>query len=301
MNGQIDLRQLRYFVAVAEEQHFGRAAERLGMAQPPLSQSILRLEQQVGCALFTRRPRVRLTAAGEALLAGARRTLAQVEAGVDAARRAGRGEAGRLTVGFAASVVPGVFPGIVRAYREAYPGVELRLRELATAAQTDALCDGTIDVGFLRQPAEHPELACEPLLREPFAAVLPPRHPLGSTRTVRLQALAGEPFVHFPRAVAPTLHDQVNALCAAAGFTPRIVQEAQEWLTIVGLVEAGLGVSVVPASFRRLRWGGVVYRPLAPVGVVTTVSLCWRRADLSPTAAAFVQMARARTPAEHRV
>lgn len=294
MTGGIDLRQLRQFVAVAEEGHFGRAAERLGMAQPPLSQAILRLEQQVGHALFTRRPRVRLTAAGEVLLGTARRTLAQVEAGVDAARRAGRGEAGRLTIGFAASVLPGVLPGIVRAYRDAYPGVELRLRELATAAQADALRDGSIDVGFLRQPAEDAELACEPLLREPFAAVLPPGHPLGAARRVRLGALAGEPFVLFPRAVAPTLHDQVNALCAAAGFAPRIVQEAQEWLTIVGLVEAGLGVSVVPASFRRLRWGGVVYRPLTPTGAATVVSLCWRRADLSPTAAAFVQTARAR-------
>jgi DNA-binding transcriptional LysR family regulator len=294
MAGGIDLRQLRQFVAVAEEGHFGRAAERLGMAQPPLSQSILRLEQQVGHPLLMRRPRVRLTAAGEVLLATARRTLAQVEAGVDAARRAARGESGRLTVGFAASVLPGVLPGIVRAYREAYPAVELRLRELATAAQADALRDGTIDIGFLRQPADDAELACEPLVREALAAVLPPGHPLGASRRVRLAALAGEPFVLFPRAVAPTLYDQVNALCAAAGFAPRVTQEAQEWLTIVGLVEAGLGVSLVPASFRRLRWGRVVYRPLTPAGAKTVVSLCWRRAELSPAATAFVRTARER-------
>ncbi|HEX2202358.1 MAG TPA: LysR substrate-binding domain-containing protein [Longimicrobium sp.] len=292
MDESVDLRHLRYFAAVAEELHFGRAARRLGIAQPPLSQQIQRLEETLGCALFTRRPRVALTPAGEALLGVARRALAQVAQGLDATRRAGRGEAGTLTVGFAASTMLGVLPAVLRAYRERFPAVELRLRELSTSAQTEALRDGTIDVGFLREPGPDEALVCEPVLREPLVAVLPPGHPLGGRRSLPLATLAEEPFVHFPREVAPTLHDQVMALCRAAGFAPRVVQVAQEWLTIVGLVESGLGVSLAPASFRRLRWGGVRYVPLSPPGSRTIVALCRARETISPTVDAFFAVAR---------
>ena len=292
MDESVELRHLRYFAAVAEELHFGRAARRLGIAQPPLSQQIQRLEETLGCALFTRRPRVALTPAGEALLAVARRALAQVAQGLDATRRAGRGEAGTLTVGFAASTMLGVLPAVVGAYRERFPAVELRLRELSTGAQTEALRDGTIDVGFLREPWPHEALVREPLLREPLVAVLPPGHPLAARRRLPLSALAEEPFVHFPREVAPTLHDQLMALCRAAGFAPRVVQVAQEWLTIVGLVESGLGVSLAPASFRRLRWGGVRYLPLSPRGMLTTIALCRPRGVPSPTADNFLRVVR---------
>jgi DNA-binding transcriptional LysR family regulator len=293
INGDgIELRHLRYFAAVAEELHFGRAARRLGMAQPPLSQQIGRLEEMLGCALFTRRPRVALTPAGEVLLGVARRSLAQVAQGVETTRRAGRGEAGVLTVGFAASVMLAPLPAVIRAFRDRHPGVELRLRELSTSAQVQALADGTIDVGFLREPAPDPEIACEPLVREPFVAVLPPAHPLAGRRGIPLDELAEEPFVHFPREVAPTLHDQVMALCRQAGFSPRVVQVAQEWLTIVGLVEAGLGVSLAPASFRRLRWGGVRYVPLSPRGMLTTIALCRPRGVPSPTVDNFLRVVR---------
>lgn len=288
----IELRHLRYFVAVAEELHFGRAARRLGIAQPPLSQQIQRLEESLGAALLVRRPRVALTPAGEALLTAARRTLGQVHRGLDAARRAGRGEAGVLTVGFAASVTLSILPEVIRSYRERYPAVELRLRELSTSAQTDALRDGTIDVGFLREPWPHDDIACETVLREPFVAVLPPAHEHAGRRSIPLAMLAEEPFVHFPREVAPTLHDQVIALCREAGFVPRVVQVAQEWLTIIGLVESGLGVSLAPASFRRLRWGGVRYVPLSPPGMRTTVALCRPRGVPSPLVDAFLRVAR---------
>jgi DNA-binding transcriptional LysR family regulator len=292
MDEQLELRHLRYFVVTAEELHFGRAAARLGIAQPALSQQVGRMEALLGCALFTRRPRVALTPAGLALLDTARRALAQVRQGVEATRRAGRGEAGVLTVGFAASVMLSVLPAVIRAYRERHPGVELRLREMSTSAQVQALRDGTIDVGFLREPWPDEAIFCEPVVREPYVAVLPPEHPLTGRPRIPLAELAGEPFVHFPREVAPTLHDQVMALCRAAGFAPRVVQVAQEWLTIVGLVESGLGVSLAPASFRRLRWGGVRYVPLSPRGLLTTVALCRPRGVVSPTVEGFVRVAR---------
>ncbi|HYG64169.1 MAG TPA: LysR family transcriptional regulator [Thermoanaerobaculia bacterium] len=270
MNG-IELRHLRYFLAVAEELSFSRAAERLGMAQPPLSQQIQRLETLVGHELFERRPRVRLTPAGEAFLAAARRALAQVEEGVEASHRAARGEVGTVTVGFAASMILSVVPGAVRAFRRRFPGVDLQLRELSSAAQLAALREGRIDVAFVREsPFSDRELGCE-RLRE-------------------------EPFVHFPRPVAPGLYDLILALCQGAGFKPRVVQEAQEWLTIVGLVEAGMGVSLVPESFRKLRWGKVVYLPLDRATARSTILLCWRatgeRTAEHPAVQAFLQTAR---------
>jgi DNA-binding transcriptional LysR family regulator len=293
MNHNVELRHLRYFAAVAEELHFGRAAQRLGIAQPPLSQQIKSLETLIGYPLFERKPQVRLTPAGETLLEVTRRTLAQVEEGLDFTRRAGRGEAGKLTVGFAASILTTALPEILRTYREQYPGVELRLRELSSAAQTTALADGIIDVGFVREAVEHgADLICEPILREEFVAVLPPAHPLATRRQLPLNALAEEPFVHFPRIVAPALFDQIADACQRAGFRPRVVQEAQEWLTILGLVEAGLGVSLVPASFCRLQWGGVQYKPLSPPREFTDVFICWRAAPVMPTVIQLIGIAR---------
>lgn len=297
MSLAIELRHLRYFMAVAEELHFGRAAERLGIAQPPLSQQIKSLEALVGYPLFERRPQVRLTTAGAALLEVARRTLAQVGEGLELTRRAGRGEAGQITVGFAASILATALPEILRTYREQYPGVELRLRELSSAAQAAALADGSIDVGFVREAVvQGSDLICEPILREEFVIVLPPQHPLGERNQLPLSEIAEEPFVHFPRAVAPALFDQIADACGRAGFRPRVVQEAQEWLTILGLVEAGLGVSLVPASFCRLRWGGVEYRPLGPPREFTDVFVCWRTAPLVPAVLPLVEIARSIKP-----
>ncbi|HEU0016633.1 MAG TPA: LysR family transcriptional regulator [Longimicrobium sp.] len=290
----VELRHLRYFVVVAEELHFGRAAKRLSIAQPPLSQQIARLEALVGYPLFERKPRVALTEPGRVLLAAARRTLQSVAHGVDATRRAGRGESGTLTVGFAASAMLTALPEVFRAYRDRFPGVELRLREMSTSAQMDALGVGALDVGFLREPVPAPGVVAEPVLREPFVAALPPEHPLSAGGSLHPAALADQPFVLFPRSVAPTLYDQVIAVCRAAGFHPQQVQEAQEWLTIVSLVDAGLGVSLVPASFQRLRWGGVTYHGLEPAGDPTTIALCRRAEEPSPVLEPFVRIARER-------
>ncbi|HEX8355165.1 MAG TPA: LysR substrate-binding domain-containing protein [Pyrinomonadaceae bacterium] len=298
MSQTIELRHLRYFAAVAEELHFGRAAERLGIAQPPLSQQIKSMETLIGHPLFERKPQVRLTPAGEALLEVARRTLAQVEEGLDLTRRAARGEAGKLTIGFAASILTTALPEILRTYRERYPGVELRLRELSSAAQAAALSGGSIDVGFAREVVGHGgDIICEPVLREEFVAVIPPGHRLAAGRRMSLDALAGEPFVHFPRAVAPALYDQIADACQRAGFRPRVVQEAQEWLTILGLVEAGIGVSLVPASFCRLQWGGVRYKQLGPPREFTDVFLCRRSTPILPTVIPLIEIARHIKPA----
>lgn len=293
MNQPIELRHLRYFMAVAEELHFGRAAERMGIAQPALSQQIKSLEAITGYPLFERRPQVRLTPAGEALLEVARRTLSQVEEGLDLTRRTGRGEVGKITVGFAASILTTALPEILRTYREKFPAVELRLRELSSAMQIAALVEGSIDVGFVREAVEHhTDIICEPVLQEEFVVVLPPEHPLAKRRRLPLSDLAEEPFVHFPRAVAHALYDQIADACRRAGFRPRVVQEAQEWLTILGLVEAGLGVSLAPASFCRLRWGGVQYRPLGPPPEFTNVFVCWRSPMLLPTVLPLIEIVR---------
>ncbi|MCG8466741.1 MAG: LysR substrate-binding domain-containing protein [Gemmatimonadetes bacterium] len=286
------LKQLRYFIAVAEDLHFGRAAERLVVSQPPLSQQIRKLERALGHDLFSRKPSVRLTPAGEAFLPAARQVLTGVDRAVDLTRRAAVGEIGHVAVGFAASAAVSALPEIVRACRQELPDVAITMRELSTAEQTRALISGSIDVGFLREPNPNEALHAEASMEEPLIAVLAEEHPLASRRTFPLSELQSEPFLLFPRAVAPGLHDHVLATCAAAGFAPRVLQETRAWLTIVALVECGLGVSLVPASFRRLKWGRVAYRDLDPTPSPTRLVLCRGPAEPSAATTRFVAIAR---------
>ncbi|WP_169983390.1 LysR family transcriptional regulator [Microbispora sp. H10836] len=283
---ELPLAQLHAFVVLAEELHFGHAAARLGIAQPPLSQQIRRLEDKVGHALFAREPgRVALTAAGRELLPAARRALADLADGLSAARAAGSGRIGRLRIGFAASAALTVLPDLLRAFRRRYPGVRLDIQEMTTAPQIAALRDRTIDVGLLREPpADEPDLNFRTVLTEPFVAVLPSAHPLAALRSVRLAQLADSPFVLLPRAAGPGLHDQIVGLCAAAGFTPRVAQRAVEWQTVCALVETGLGVSLAPASIRRIRLKGVAFRTIES-GARTRVAVGWREDDRSPLVA----------------
>ena len=287
----IELRHLRYFLAVAEELHFGRAAVRIGIAQPPLSQQIQRLERILGYPLFLRKPRVALTEAGAVFLGTTRRILSHVESGVEDARRVGRGEIGPLSIGFAASAMLTSLPDFIREYHQGNPEVQLRLVELSPAEELESILDGTVDVGFVRERRADDLLVYELAVREPFMALLPPGHPLASLRTVSAGALADEPFVHFARDVAPSLYDQVIELCRRAGFLPKVAQEVREWLTHISLVQAGLGVSLVPESVQKLRWGGVEYRPLdsSPDAMI---DLCYRPEDPSPTIGGFVTIAR---------
>ncbi|MEV6973033.1 LysR family transcriptional regulator [Kitasatospora sp. NPDC093806] len=285
---ELPLPQLHAFVVLAEELHFGHAAARLGIAQPPLSQQIARLETKVGHPLFSRAPgRVALTPVGRELLPAARRALAELADGLAAARAVGDGRAGRLRIGFSASLALTVLPELLRAFQERFPGVELDIREMTTAPQLAALHERTIDIGLLREPpaAEEGSLGFRTVLTEPFVAVLPAAHPLAAQRTVRVEQLADSPFVLLPREVGPQLYDRIAGLCGAAGFAPRIVQHAVEWQTVCALVGTGLGVSLAPASIRRIRLRGVAFRAVEPAAARTRVAVAWRRDDPNPLVA----------------
>ncbi|MET7861470.1 LysR family transcriptional regulator [Streptomyces sp. NPDC005318] len=287
---ELPLPQLHAFTVLAEELHFGHAAARLGIAQPPLSQQIRRLEDKVGHSLFHREPgRVTLTAAGRELLPAARRALTDLADGLSAARAVGSGRAGRLRIGFAASVALTVLPGMLRTFRDRYPDVHLDIHEMTSAPQVAALHDGTIDIGLLREPsADETELAFKTVLTEPFVAVLPAAHPLAAQRTVSLGQLADSPFVLLPREVGPQLHDRITGLCAEAGFTPQVTQRAVEWQTVCALVETGLGVSLAPASIRRIRLKGVAFRGIEPSNARTRVAVAWRKNDQNPLVASLL-------------
>jgi DNA-binding transcriptional LysR family regulator len=296
----IELRHLRYFVAVAEELHFGRAAQRLHMSQPPLSMQIRALEHAVGAQLLHRtQRRVSLTKAGEVLLGEARQVLGRVEHALLLARRAGRGEVGELAIGFVSTADYNVLPPLLREFRLRAPDVRLLLRESTTDRQLDDLLDGRIDVGFVLPPVEDPRIAYRPLHREPLVAVLPSVHPLagaGSTTPMPLKALAELPFVLFPRPLAPGLYDDVVSFCRRAGFSPRVEQEAVQMQTIVSLVSAGIGVSIIPASLQHLGRTGVTYRALREPSPLTEVGLAWRRDDTLATLHLFLEVARTLPP-----
>lgn len=289
----IELRHLRYFVAVAEELHFSRAAEKLQMAQPPLSQQIRQLEAHLGVTLLLRgRRTVGLTEAGRVFLDEARRTLRQADVAVQAAREAGRGNLGRLNVSFVTSAPFNVLPPILRAFRERHGGVDLALHEASSAEQGEALLDGRFDVGFVRLPLEAPGIAREVILRETLVAALPEGHPLAAARRVDLGRLAGEPFILVPRAVTPGFHDLVIRACGEAGFSPTVTQEASQMQTIIGLVGAGLGVSLVPESVQELHGTGVVFRPLRVTGPQVELAVAWREGNPSRLLANFLAVAR---------
>jgi len=296
----MELRHLRYFVAVAEERHITRAAERLGIQQPPLSQQIRALEAELGAPLLRRHPRgVELTQAGEVLLTEARTVLEQVERAVTATRRAGRGEAGRIGLGFtsSASFHP-LVPAMVRAYRDAYPLVALSLEESGTSELVDALVQQRLDAAFVRSPiGAAPGIAVHSILEEPMVAALPAGSPLAIARArhpLPLAALAGEIFILYRRPLGPGLYDAIIAACQRAGYSPNIGQEAPRMLATLSLVAAGLGVTLVPQSMRRLRVHGVVYRTIeGEAGLVAPLNLAYRRSETSPAARRFTALARA--------
>ncbi len=291
----MELRQLRYFVAVAEELHFTRAAGRLHIAQPPLSQQIRQLERELDVTLFARtRRRVELTAAGHAFLCEARRVLSASAAAVRATQRASRGETGRLIVGYAGSVGYRLLPEIIREYRAKHPEVELALDELSTVQQLDALATGRIDVGLVRMaPGQDARFGVELLLREPLLAVLPEEHPLARLRRVPLRRLATLPWVFLPRSSGPGLHDQIFTVCRAAGLMPQVVQEVAQISSVVSLVASGVGVSLLPSGVAELGRAGVRYVPLAPPVPYVSAAMIWPlESPLHPTIPPFLAIAR---------
>ncbi|WP_207882155.1 LysR substrate-binding domain-containing protein [Pseudomonas sp. 30_B] len=290
----MELRHLRYFIAVAEELHFGRAAEQLGISQPPLSQQIQALEEEIGARLLERtNRRVALTAAGQLFLTEARLVLQQVDRAVLLARRAHQGEIGELKIGFTASApFTSTLPRSILAFRQAYPDVHLELQELSSGQAVEALLEERVEVGLIRPIALPDSLEAVELFSEPLVAVLRADHPLAESNPdgLEIAALADEPFVFFPRSYGTGLYNQLIALSRQAGFSPRIAQEAGEAMTIIGLVAAGLGVSMLPASFRRTRVDGVVYRTLLDPGATSSVWLVRRRDEHSPLAQSFIDL-----------
>lgn len=286
----MELRHLRYFVAVAEELHFNRAAERLHIAQPPLSQQIKQLESELGVELFYRRTKrqVQLTEAGQVLLQASYRILAQVEQAISNAQRAGRGETGTLAVGFTSTVVYDVLPAILSEYREQFPNVNLVLQELTTTQQEEALQNHQIEVGFCHPPLKDDGLELEPILQESLVVALPEVHPLATETTLSICLLADEPFILFPRYLGPGLYDQIVSFCQQANFSPKVVQEAVQMQTIIGLVSANVGVALVPASLQNLQRAGVVYKPLEGATPHVEVAIAWRSDNITPVLREFL-------------
>ena len=295
MSSHLELRQLRYFVTVAEELHFGRAAVRLHMTQPPLSQTIFVLEELLGVALFDRNRRsVALTSAGEALLPEARRMIAQAGELPGIVQRAAAGDTGKLVLAFVSSADYSVLPPFLRAYRAAFPQVQITLREATSDLQLDDLLNGRIDAGLLIPPLPEKakaELAYLAVLNEPLILAAPADLPaLRGQHEIDLRSLPPLPLIIFPRAISPSLYDAILSVFRAAGITPSIGQEAIQMQTIVGLVSAGMGMALVPQSVSNLRRPGVEYRPLAHATPLVETGLAWRRDNTSPVLQGFLEL-----------
>ncbi len=294
---KIELRQLRYFIAVAEEMHFGRAAVRLHMTQPPLSQAIQALEAALGTPVFSRTKRsVSLAPAGTALLPEARRILLQAEGLPDLARRAASGEAGRLSLAFVSTADYSVLPPFLREFRERYPQVQIDLREATTDVQVEELGHGRIDAGLIIPPLPDKmkaELDYVSVLTEPLVLAVPKGiKGLRGQNAIALKAVIDMPLIIFPRRIAPAFHDAIVACFHEAGLTPRIGQEAIQMQTIVGLVSAGMGIALVPQSVSNLKRPGVEYKLLAGKTPMVETGLAWRRDNTSPVLRAFLELLR---------
>ncbi|MDJ0591684.1 MAG: LysR substrate-binding domain-containing protein [Pleurocapsa sp. MO_226.B13] len=273
----MELRHLRYFVAVAEELHFGRAAKRLCITQQPLSRQIKDLEEELGAKLFYRTKRtVRLTEVGEIFLAETRKTLQQADRAVELVKQASQGKIGSITVGFTGSALNIVLPTAVRQFKQLYPQVDLTLKRMQTPEQLLALNNGQIDLGLLHPPINHDGLILETIYREQLVVALPDNHPLANvSKPVSLQQLANESFILFPRHVGSVLYDRIINLCQQAGFSPNVVQETIPQQTILGLVAAGIGISLIHSSVRTLGRHGVVFRDLIEPTPTLETAVAW--------------------------
>jgi DNA-binding transcriptional LysR family regulator len=286
----ISLAELRAFLVLAEHLHFGRAADQLHLTQPALSKQIQRLEQKVGGPLVTRRYRdVRLTSAGLTLLARARPLLHDAAATLEAAQMAAQGRLGMLRIGFGIAAVLDVLPSSLLRFRSAYPGVELRVRDMSTPGQLQALIRGDLDVGFVRLPVDDPRIVARPILHERLVAALGPKSPWRPR--AGLASVANEPFITIARTTSASFYDHVVAVCRAAGFTPNIVQEASELFTVLMLVRAGMGVALVPSASLFRGVPGVRVRAIAPREAAWDIGIAWsaeRGGD--PLIAAFLEL-----------
>jgi DNA-binding transcriptional LysR family regulator len=298
----MELRHLRYFIAVAEELHFSRAAERLHIAQPPLSQQIQQLEAELGVELFHRKTKrqVQLTEAGRVFLREAYQLLAHLEVAIQVTQRTGRGEIGQLRVGFISPVTYDLLPGILQKFRQQFPEVELVLQELTTAEQEQALRERRIHVGFVHLPLEDDTLNWKCIQQETLIVALAQTHPLAQQERIAVQSLANEQFILFPRYLGVGLYDKIMALCQQGNFTPKVAQEAIQMQTIIGLVSAGIGIAIVPSSLENLQRTGVVYRAMLPKGAaqgaiaqetpLIETAIVWRGEEEIPVLREFLKV-----------
>lgn len=313
----MNLRQLRYFLAVAETLHFGRAAKRLNMAQPPLSAQIKQLEADLGVLLFERtKRRVALTAAGEVLQQEAQQVMQKLAVARRKTQAAGQGLSGQLAIAFVSSAMYSILPPWLSAFRQRYPAAVLTLQEASTAEQVKGLLNHRFDIGFVRPPIASPvedsgaqavgaqavgaqavgaseKIASRVVLQEPLVVALPSDHPLSRHANIRLAELAHEDFVMFPRSLAIDLHDKIIGFCQQANFSPKIVQTASQLQTLLGLVAAQLGIAILPAAASKLQREGVCYRPFLAKTPgeripMTELKVIWRADGCLPVLTRFL-------------
>lgn len=289
---------LRYFAVLAEELHFGRAADRLAITQPPLSSAIKALEEELGVRLFVRDSKqVQLTPAGAAFLTDVHVILERVAQAKETARAVGAGLRGRLDVGMTGSLLYREVPAVVAAFAEAMPGVEVTLREVSTSEQIDALLHGELQVGFVNAATTPPQLQSLALKADRFVACLPAGHALAGEVSLSVARLAGERFVMFARDVAPANYDNVIAVFSRAGVHPRTAHAARQWLTILSMVAKGAGVALVPESLAGTAVAGVRFVSLDDAQALSPALLAWSPDHPSPAVETFVQCARRVTQA----
>lgn len=288
----MEFRYLESFLVVADELNVGRAAERLHMTQPTLSRQIAVLERDLGVPLFTRvKRRFALTPAGEVFREAARDLVRRADDARRDAQRAARGEVGTLRVRFVQSATFEALPRLLGAFRAAYPGVVLDVETMTTLRQIKALLAGQIDAGLLRPPIQEPALATRVISQDPLVVALPAGHRLTKRSRVPLEALADEPFVIYTRSFGPSVQDAIIGHCLAAGFTPQVAQEAADVQTIVSLVAAGIGVSVLISPTPPIAADRVVYRPIADKLPTWPLAIAWSPANPAPALANFLALA----------
>lgn len=287
----MDVRSMACFIAVAEELHFRRAAEKLNLTQPSLSQRIRVLESEIGATLLLRdRRSVALTPAGAAFLEPARRAVENANRAIGEARRTLDGEAGPLRLGFTVIAFYGILPACVQVFRKRYPNVRIELAEMNSPSLENALLAGALDLGILHPPLEHPELSMQPLPEERLFLAMPSDHPLAAEPVVPVSKLGGEPFLIAPRKIGASIFDRVIALFESQGVTPRIVQEVTPMTTLAALVAAGVGLGFVTEGLSRLDRPGVVFRPVEPAAPALPVAAAWVGPDLMPSAKRFLDV-----------
>ena len=290
----MEFRHLKYFVTVAEELHFSRAAEKLYLTQPALSKQIRALEAELQVKLFDRaKQRIKLTRAGETFLETARRILTEVERGTENTKKAAREELGQLSIAFTAAALHTILPPIMTQFQQIYPDVELILTELCTEDQVEALQSDRIDLGFLHPPIRDRDrsLNLHLLQEDSILLAIPASHPLAEQEKIAIASLANQPLILYPRQKGPVIYEQFLRSCQLAGFVPNVVQEVEAAQTRLGLVAAGIGISFILSSTQNLSAKGVVYRSLDEELPKLQLSLAWQKDNLSPVLQKFLQVA----------